>query len=43
MALLRRCLSHLDEPKFVETWIRCFAAQARAKKIERQPGKRGRK
>lgn len=34
-------LSHLDEPKFVETLIQCFVGQTRAKKIERQQNKRG--
>lgn len=28
------CLSHSDEPELVETWIRCFAAQARVKKLK---------
>ena len=27
------CLTSLDDPKYVETWIRCFDALARVKKL----------
>lgn len=34
MASPIRSPTPLDELKFVETWIRCFATQARAKKLK---------
>lgn len=34
MASPIRCFSRLDEPEFTETRIRCFATQARAKKLK---------
>ena len=33
MALLIGCLTRLDNCKYVETWIRCFEALARIKKL----------
>lgn len=41
MASLIRCLSYLDELKFVETWMQCFATQARTKKLKGGQAKRG--
>ena len=32
MASLIGCLTTLDDPEYVETWIRCFKALARVKK-----------
>ena len=39
MALPKGCLTTLDEPKYVETWIRCFEALARVKKLRDRRGK----